>query len=49
MVAVTQKANTASCRMLEAIGMTVVDEHGARQCLYTPAGDQDDSDLRSTT
>ncbi|MEU9337181.1 hypothetical protein AB0D49_29150 [Streptomyces sp. NPDC048290] len=32
--------------MLEAIGMTVVDEHGARQRLYTPAGDQDDSDLR---
>ncbi|WP_435060530.1 hypothetical protein, partial [Streptomyces sp. bgisy060] len=29
--------------------MTVIgelDEHGARQCLYTPAGDQDDSDLR---
>ncbi|WP_053679715.1 GNAT family N-acetyltransferase [Streptomyces sp. XY66] len=49
LVAVTQKANRASCRMLEAIGMTVVDEldeHGARQCLYTPAGDQDDSDLR---
>jgi len=49
LVAVTQKANRASCRMLEAIGMTVVDEldeHGARQCLYTPAGDQEDSDLR---
>ncbi|WP_051842912.1 MULTISPECIES: GNAT family N-acetyltransferase [Streptomyces] len=49
LVAVTQKANRASCRMLEAIGMTVVDEldeHGARQCLYTPACDQDDSDLR---
>ncbi|MFH9821292.1 GNAT family N-acetyltransferase [Streptomyces sp. NPDC017230] len=49
LVAVTQKANRASCRMLEAIGMTVVDEldeHGARQCVYTPAGDQEDSDLR---
>ncbi|MFE2271440.1 GNAT family N-acetyltransferase [Streptomyces lavendulae] len=49
LVAVTQKANTASRRMLEAIGMTLVDEldeHGARQCVYTPAGDQDDSDLR---
>ncbi|GGS28847.1 hypothetical protein GCM10010269_79460 [Streptomyces humidus] len=49
LVAVTQKANLASRRMLESIGMTVVDEideHGARQCLYTPAGDQDDSDLR---
>ncbi|MCV2460961.1 GNAT family N-acetyltransferase [Streptomyces sp. ICN988] len=49
LVAVTQKANRASGRMLEAIGMTVVeelDEHGARQCLYTHAGDQDDSDLR---
>ncbi|MEU8545260.1 GNAT family N-acetyltransferase [Streptomyces sp. NPDC048717] len=49
LVAVTQKANRASCRMLEAIGMTVIDEldeHGARQCLYTPAGDSEDSDLR---
>ncbi|MFD9292573.1 GNAT family N-acetyltransferase [Streptomyces sp. NPDC060030] len=49
LVAVTQKANTASRRMLEAIGMTVLDEfdeHGARQCLYTPTGDQDDNDLR---
>ncbi|WP_328373787.1 GNAT family N-acetyltransferase (plasmid) [Streptomyces sp. NBC_00445] len=49
LVAVTQKANRASCRMLEAIGMTVVDEldeHGACQRLYTPAGDRDDSDLR---
>ncbi|MGD1220475.1 GNAT family N-acetyltransferase [Streptomyces krungchingensis] len=49
LVAVTQEANRASRRMLEAIGMTVVDEfdeHGARQVLYTPAGDQDDSDLR---
>ena len=29
--------------------MTLVDEfdeHGARQCLYTPAGDQDDAELR---
>lgn len=23
-----------------------LDEHGARQCVYTPGGDQDDSDLR---
>ncbi|MER6076094.1 GNAT family N-acetyltransferase [Streptomyces sp. NPDC001817] len=49
LVAVTQKANRASCRMLEAIGMTVVDEldeYGARHCLYTPAVDQEDSDLR---
>lgn len=49
LVAVTQKTNIPSRRMLESIGMTMVDEfdeHGARQCLYTPAGDQDDSDLR---
>ncbi|MCL3999176.1 GNAT family N-acetyltransferase, partial [Streptomyces lavenduligriseus] len=49
LVAVTQKANTRSRRVLEVIGMTVIDEfdeHGARQCVYTPAGDQDDSDLR---
>jgi RimJ/RimL family protein N-acetyltransferase len=48
-VAVTQKANTASRRLLESIGMTLVDEfeeHGEPQCLYTPSGDQDDADPR---
>lgn len=36
-------------RLLESLGMVLVDEldeHGARQCVYTPGGDQDDSDLR---
>jgi RimJ/RimL family protein N-acetyltransferase len=49
MVAVTQAANAGSRRLLESIGMTLVDEfeeHGQPQCLYTPAGDQEDSDLR---
>ncbi|MFD7919750.1 GNAT family N-acetyltransferase [Streptomyces sp. NPDC059740] len=49
MVAVTQTANAASRRLLESIGMRLVDqfeEHGEQQCLYTPAGDQEDTDLR---
>lgn len=48
-VAVTQTANTGSRRLLESVGMTLVDqfeEHGQPQCLYTPAGDQYDTDLR---
>jgi RimJ/RimL family protein N-acetyltransferase len=48
-VAVTQSANRASRRLLESIGMVLVDEieeHGALQCLYTPGGGEDDSDLR---
>ncbi|MER8118993.1 hypothetical protein [Streptomyces sp. NPDC094031] len=48
-VTVTQAANTRSRRLLESLGMVLVDEldeHGARQCLYTPGGDRDDSDLR---
>ncbi|MFD7606149.1 hypothetical protein ACFWAN_37830 [Streptomyces mirabilis] len=38
-VAVTQTANAGSRRLLESIGMTLVDqfvEHGERQRLYTP-------------
>ncbi|MCX4827028.1 GNAT family N-acetyltransferase [Streptomyces sp. NBC_01142] len=49
LVAVTQAANVRSRRLLESVGMVLVDEfdeHGARQCLYTPGGDEDDSDLR---
>ncbi|MFJ9580931.1 GNAT family N-acetyltransferase [Streptomyces sp. NPDC101191] len=49
LVAVTQAANTRSRRLLESVGMVLVDqfdEHGARQCLYTPDGDEDDADLR---
>lgn len=48
-VAVTQAANVRSRRLLESVGMVLVDEvdeHGARQCVYTPGGDEDDSDLR---
>ncbi|MFJ6438716.1 GNAT family N-acetyltransferase [Streptomyces sp. NPDC091416] len=48
-VAVTQATNTGSRRLLESIGMMLVDEfeeHGQAQCLYTPAGDQEDNDLR---
>lgn len=48
-VAVTQAENLRSRRLLESVGMVLVDEldeHGARQCLYTPGGDEDDSDLR---
>ena len=47
LVAVTQTANAASRRLLESIGMKLLDEfeeHGEQQCLYTPAGD--DTDLR---
>ncbi|MEW1760523.1 GNAT family N-acetyltransferase [Streptomyces cyaneofuscatus] len=49
LVAVTQAANARSRRLLESLGMVLVDEldeHGSRQCVYTPASDQDDSDLR---
>lgn len=49
LVAVTQAANTRSRRLLESVGMVLVDqfdEHGALQCLYTPGGDEDDADLR---
>ncbi|WP_246095961.1 hypothetical protein [Streptomyces botrytidirepellens] len=48
MVAVTHAANARSRRLLESVGMVLVeeyDEHGARQCLYTPGG-KDDSGLR---
>ncbi|MCQ1577174.1 GNAT family N-acetyltransferase [Streptomyces parvus] len=48
-IAVTQAANTRSRHLLESIGMVVLDEvieHGARQCLYSPGGDEDDSDVR---
>ncbi|MEU9744646.1 GNAT family N-acetyltransferase [Streptomyces niveus] len=51
LVVVTPAANTPSRRMLDSIGMTLVDEfdeHGAQQCLYTPAVDQDDTELRWT-
>ncbi|TGB03229.1 GNAT family N-acetyltransferase [Streptomyces sp. MZ04] len=49
LIAVTQAANIRSRRLLESIGMIMVDEfdeHGAHQCLYTLAEEQDDSDLR---
>ncbi|WP_432137187.1 GNAT family N-acetyltransferase [Streptomyces sp. bgisy154] len=48
-VAVTQAANTASRRLLESLGMVLVDEleeFGEQQCLYTPDGGEDDADLR---
>ncbi|MFI6528174.1 GNAT family N-acetyltransferase [Streptomyces uncialis] len=48
-VAVTQASNARSRRLLESLGMVLVDEldeYGARQCVYTPGGDQEDSDLR---
>lgn len=47
-VAVTQAANTRSRRLLESIGMVLLDEveeRGALQCLYTPGG-EDDTDVR---
>ncbi|WP_327378911.1 GNAT family N-acetyltransferase (plasmid) [Streptomyces sp. NBC_01216] len=43
LIAVTQERNTASRRLLESLGMTVLDtllEFGEPQCLYTP-GDED--------
>ncbi|MEU4077639.1 GNAT family N-acetyltransferase [Streptomyces venezuelae] len=49
LVAVTQAANARSRRLLESLGMVLVDEldeHGSRQCVYTPGGGRDDSDLR---
>ncbi|WSJ91769.1 GNAT family N-acetyltransferase (plasmid) [Streptomyces sp. NBC_01304] len=51
LVAVTQKANTPSRRLLEAVGMVLVDEfeeHGATQCLYTPNSLGEDTELRWT-
>lgn len=48
-VAVTQAANTRSRRLLESVGMVLLDEieeHGARQCLYTPGRAEDDSEVR---
>ncbi|MEU6350135.1 GNAT family N-acetyltransferase [Streptomyces sp. NPDC047072] len=48
-VAVTQQANVASRRLLESIGMELVEEieeHGERQCIYTPSIDEDDAELR---
>ncbi|MGW3930390.1 GNAT family N-acetyltransferase [Streptomyces microflavus] len=48
-VAVTQAANTRSRRLLESLGMVLLDEfdeHGARQCLYAAGGDEDDTDVR---
>ncbi|MFD3662686.1 GNAT family N-acetyltransferase [Streptomyces sp. NPDC058659] len=43
LIAVTQERNTASRRLLESMGMTLLDtllEFGETQCLYTP-GDED--------
>lgn len=45
-VAVTQASNARSRGLLESLSMVLVDEHGSRQCVYTPVGDQDDADLR---
>ncbi|MFD7899068.1 GNAT family N-acetyltransferase [Streptomyces sp. NPDC059743] len=42
LVAVTQERNAASRRLLESLGMTVLDtllEYGERQCLYTPGSE----------
>ncbi|MFI5987813.1 GNAT family N-acetyltransferase [Streptomyces sp. NPDC051555] len=42
-VAVTQQANVASCRVLEAVGMVRVDtvvEYGALQCVYALVGSE---------
>lgn len=43
LIAVTQERNTASRRLLESLGMTVLDtllEYGEPQCLYTPGGEE---------
>lgn len=43
LVAVTQERNTASRRLLESLGMTVLDtllEHGEPQLLYTPGSEE---------
>ncbi|MFJ1662526.1 GNAT family N-acetyltransferase [Streptomyces anthocyanicus] len=43
LIAVTQERNTASRRLLETLGMTVLDtllEHSERQCLYTPGSEE---------
>jgi RimJ/RimL family protein N-acetyltransferase len=48
-IAVTQQANAASRRLLEAIGWVLIDEfeeHGELQCLYTPDAEEDDAELR---
>ncbi|WP_370138380.1 GNAT family N-acetyltransferase [Streptacidiphilus sp. EB103A] len=46
LVAVTQRANTGSRRLLEGLGWVLLDdgleEYGALQCLYTPVGTEDD-------
>lgn len=42
LIAVTQERNTASRRLLESLGMTLLDtllEYGEPQCLYTPGGE----------
>jgi RimJ/RimL family protein N-acetyltransferase len=42
LIAVTQERNIASRRLLESLGMTLLDtliEYGERQCLYTPGGE----------
>jgi len=44
LIAVTQQRNTASRRLLESLGLVLVDtlfEYGQPQCLYTPAGTED--------
>ncbi|WP_331751074.1 GNAT family N-acetyltransferase (plasmid) [Streptomyces globisporus] len=43
LIAATQERNTASRRLLESLGMTVLDtllEYGERQCLYTPGSEE---------
>ncbi|MCG7523985.1 GNAT family N-acetyltransferase [Streptomyces sp. OfavH-34-F] len=43
LIVVTQERNTASRRLLEAVGMTVLDtllEYGEQQCLYTPGSEE---------
>lgn len=43
LIAITQERNTASRRLLETLGMTVLDtlvEYGERQCLYTPGSEE---------
>ncbi|WP_329020737.1 GNAT family N-acetyltransferase [Streptomyces sp. NBC_01601] len=48
-VAVTQHANASSRRLLESLGMVLIDEFEEfeeQQCLYTPGGAEDDAELR---
>lgn len=46
LVAVTQRANTRSRRLLEGLGLVLLEdrleEYGALQCLYTPLATEDD-------